>query len=73
MLGDVYKRQVEEAEPVVGGADGTEELGGHEGLAGEARPRGLEGAREDAFVEEAERRVGPVSYTHLTLPTSGLG
>ena len=55
-LGDVYKRQ-----RLLHGLPGP--AAGRRGDARLARPPGRPAARRDA---------GPVSYTHLTLPTSDL-
>ena len=55
-LGDVYKRQ-DDAESGV--------------LRERGVPRGLRHA-PGALAGERRRRVAPVSYTHLTLPTSDL-
>ena len=55
-LGDVYKRQ------------GV----GLQGIDGDARPNGDLTRQEVNRFKRGESARGPVSYTHLTLPTSDL-
>ena len=71
-LGDVYKRQVEDG----GGALAQEVLERGEvallGPRGDDRLDDVAAHVADRFEPEADVGTEPVSYTHLTLPTSDL-
>ena len=79
-LGDVYKRQVRThlGVPVAGlvaEVDAGFQHLAHGDLGHGVTPEGGIACHTAALGKAVQRacRIGPVSYTHLTLPTSGLG